>query len=341
MIDFRCACGAKIRVPSEAAGRRGTCRTCGDKFTVPSPVAVPADDAVDLVLEPETPHRATAAPQPPPLSAPGRVPARPSQYATTSRDAFEAARESRRERGYWSDAGLAFVNVLTFRSLLSFGLLALLLGGSVLVILNAVVGNLGRTGRKSGFGLILFSVGALMLYSYEIIVHTANGEDEMPSLLSIEELREDMWAAIGSLAATIGFLLIPTIVAGLVLASNQANSETIALVLAITVGVGAFLFPVTILAVALGGVSVLPRIDLMIRTVIAAPFAYLSLLVTLGAAMLLATYLAFIIATNPASTGFILLASLGAIQTYFVLVCARQIGLFYRHFSDRFPWTAG
>lgn len=266
---------------------------------------------------------------------------RQSQYTTSSREAFEQARAARRERGYWTDATLAFINILTFRSLLSFVFLAVALGGAIMVLLNSLAGNTGRTGRRSGVGLILFSTAALMLYAYEIIVYTANGEDEMPSLLSIEELREDMWAALGSLAATIGFLLLPTVIAGIVLAMNQADQETVLLVLAITGGVAVLLFPVTILAVALGGVSVLARIDLMARTIIAAPFAYLSLLVTLALAMLLAAYLVVTIVTNPSSTGFIVLASIGAIQTYFVLVCARQIGLFYRHFSDRFPWTAG
>lgn len=209
------------------------------------------------------------------------------------------------------------------------------------VVLNTLAGNMGRTGRKSGIGLVVFSVAALMLYAYEIIVYTANGEDEMPSLLSIEELREDMWAAFGSLAATIGFLLIPTIIAGLILATNSASQDTVVLVLAITGGAAILLFPVTILAVALGGVSVLARIDLMIRTVIAAPIAYLSLLLTLGVALLLAAYMVVTVITNPTSTGVVLLTTLGAILTYLVLVCARQIGLFYRHFSDRFPWTAG
>lgn len=340
MIDFRCACGAPIRMPDSAAGRRATCTTCGVKLVVPSPALEPAgapsDD--DLLLAPEP------TPRPVTRLAPAMEPAPPrhSQYTTPSRVAFEDARQARRARGYWADAGYAFVSVLTVRSFLSFALLAIALAGSMLYLLYAFSGHVGaRTGRRAGGGLVLLSLGALFLYAYEIIVSTAYGEDEMPTLLSIEELREDLWPALGSLAATVGFLLIPSIVAGLVMMANSTPEDTVVVVLACTGGASVLFFPVAILAVALGGVSVLWRFDLLVRTVVAAPLPYLGLLVSLAVAAALAGYLGMAVLNNPANGGFVLFALLGAVLTYFVLVSARQIGLFYRHFSDRFPWTAG
>lgn len=314
----------------------GTCRACGEKFTVPTPaqatfaVAQAMDD--ELLLEPEPERPATRLAQP----LPDRPAPRPSQYATPSREAFEQARAARRPRSYWSDALFAYVNVLTPRFILSFALLSIALGGAFALLTATPFG----TRRRRGFGAVLLAYGALVLYAYEVIVHTANGEDDMP-LLGWEEFREELWPALGATAATFGFLLIPSVVAGIVMLSSQTPEDTALRVLAITAGVSALFLPVTILAVALGGVSVLARFDLIVRTVFAAPLQYLALLVTLGLAGAVTLLMLLAIVNNPDGPGWVTIILFGAAQAYFGLVCARQIGLFYRHFSDRFPWSAG
>lgn len=39
MIELQCKCGKKLKVPDEAAGKRGKCPTCGSLFAIPSPSA--------------------------------------------------------------------------------------------------------------------------------------------------------------------------------------------------------------------------------------------------------------------------------------------------------------
>ncbi len=337
MIDFHCACGAAIRMPASTAGRRATCTTCGQKVTIPSPALQSAfAGEPDFALEPEGASAGPAAVTMPPVPEPPR-----SQYTTSSREAFEAARQARRQRGFSSDALLAFINVVTFRSLISVGSLAIMLAASGAYLVSALAGSAGRTGRRNGFGLVLMSVGAVFLYAYEVIVYTAGGEDDMPAFWDIEDFRAEMFSAVVSLAATIGVLLIPSFVTLITMLMLSAHEDTIVKALAITAGVSMLLFPVTILAVALGGVSVLGRFDLIVRTVIAAPIAYLAVLLTVAIAGLISAGLVYVIATGPGASAIAIFGGAGLLLAYFSVVCARQIGLFYRHFSDRFPWTAG
>ncbi len=338
MIDFHCACGAPIRMPDSAAGRRATCTTCGQKVTIPVPQAAFAGEP-DFALEPDAaPPGMAAAPIPPMPPAP--QPPR-SQYTTSSREAFEAAREERKQRGFAGDALLAFINVVTFRSLISVGSLAVMLAGSSAYLAGAVAGSVGRSGRRSGFGLVLMSIGAVFLYAYEVIVYTAGGEDDMPAFWDIEDFREEMFSAVISLAATVGVLLVPSFIAVIAIMMYTPSESTTITILAIAFGLGVLLFPVTILAVALGGVSVLGRFDLILRTVIAAPFAYIAVLLTMAVAALICAGLVYAIATGPGASPLAVFGGAGVLLAYFSVVCAKQVGLFYRHFSDRFPWTAG
>jgi hypothetical protein len=338
MIDFHCACGAAIRMPDSAAGRRATCTTCGQKVTIPSPALQSVGvGEPDFALEPEAAVVGLASVAMPPLP-PAPQPSR-SQYTTSSREAFEAAREARRQRGFFGDAALAFINVMTFRSLISVVSLALMLAGSGMFLASSV----GRSGRRGGYGLmlVLMSIGAVFLYAYQVIICTANGDDEMPAFWDIEDLRAEIFSAAGSLAATVGVLLIPSFVTLIAMLMSSAQEDTIVKALAISSGVSLLVFPVTILAVALGGVSVLGRFDLILRTVIAAPFAYLAVLMTMTVAGLISAGLVYLIVTGPSASAIAVFGGTGAMLAYFSVVCARQIGLFYRHFSDRFPWTAG
>ena len=41
LIEFQCPCGAPIRVPTSAAGRRGKCIRCGRVLTVPEESSKP------------------------------------------------------------------------------------------------------------------------------------------------------------------------------------------------------------------------------------------------------------------------------------------------------------
>lgn len=48
------SCGAKYRLPLEAAGRSARCKKCGNKFSVPQPKAKSLEDSIlDWLAEPE------------------------------------------------------------------------------------------------------------------------------------------------------------------------------------------------------------------------------------------------------------------------------------------------
>src|SRR5690606_33788738 len=140
MIDFHCSCGAPIRMPESAAGRRATCMTCNGKFIVPSPgseVVAAAPRALaedDLALEPEAPKAVSRIPSfvPPP------APPRESLYAGASRNAFEETRSARRRRSYWFDAVASFQAPLSPR-----GFAAILGLVTVLILAGFAPGILG------------------------------------------------------------------------------------------------------------------------------------------------------------------------------------------------------
>lgn len=338
MINFRCSCGAPIGMPDHAAGKTAKCMTCGSRLVVPalvqSPVAAPAgaDDDIPLELEPEPQRPVTRAPGALPPREPERPAALHTKYQSSSREAHEAARAARADRSYLADALSSFIKVLA-----PVGLGVIVMIGVALIGLTFFQSLGPRPWRLGGF-LILISYGALVAYAYQVIVNTAGGEDDMPSLFF-----DDWWVeAATSLFSMLGALLAlaaPAIVVAIGFTMAGADPEVTGWAVAIAGFLGVFFLPATVLAVAMGGLSVLARFDLIARTVAAAPVQYIALwvliLIGLGVSAVVGLY------STSASGGFSPLFVFAFLEVYFVLVVARQIGLFYRHFSDRFPWSAG
>src|SRR5690606_6881718 len=144
---------------------------------------------------------------------------------------------------------------------------------------------------------------------------------------------------------TFGFVAIPPVATAITLALLGAPEDVVLRWSLIAGAASMFLLPVCLLGVALGGVGVLLRIDLLIRTVFAAPLQYLALWLMLLLSFAVLLGLSSLIAAGSGASGLsaAILTDLVAniVAVYFLIVCMRQIGLFYRHFSDRFPWTAG
>ncbi len=76
-IEVRCSCGAKLRVPATAAGRRGKCPKCGSVFTVPTPepalepAGVAADESDSLLDDLANLERSAPSAAAPPAPAGG------------------------------------------------------------------------------------------------------------------------------------------------------------------------------------------------------------------------------------------------------------------------------
>lgn len=288
-------------------------------------------DDPELLLEPEPPrsHRplvATAA-------IPDQAPPRESRYTTPSREAFEEARRKRARRSYWADALLSFLTPLS-----PSGAVAIVGLVTIFMLTGLAPGILGLAAAVIAFGV-------LFAYCFEVIVETAGGEDDLPMPAGIEEWWEIIPSAVGGMLVTFGFLALAPIVILIVLASTGATDETITLWTSIAGGLSVFMLPVALLAVAMGGVGTLARIDLLVRTILAALLQYLAIWVMLLVAFGVQLALFLVLASSGAPTGLVslLLAEFvaNAVFVYTLIVAMRQIGLFYRHFSDRFPWTAG
>lgn len=337
MINFRCSCGAPIGMPDHAAGKAAKCMTCGSRLVVPalvqSPVAAPAgaDDDIPLELEPEPQRPVTRAP-----SIPAREPERAApthtQYAGASADAHRAARLARKQRSYAADALYSFIKVLS-----PMGLGVILAIGIALIAL-AYFQTLSVRSYRIGWFLILISYGAVFAYCYQVIVNTAGGEDGMPSLFF-----DDWWAeVVTSLLSIAGALLAlasPAIFTAIGFTMVNADPEVTTWAVAIAGFLGLFFLPATVLAVAMGGLSVLARFDLVARTVATAPLQYIALWLMILLAVGISLGTGAYMTTNAGNLSPVVIMAF--VEVYFLLVFARQIGLFYRHFSERFPWSAG
>ena len=110
----------------------------------------------------------------------------------------------------------------------------------------------------------------------------------------------------------------------------------------------AFLWPVIMLMVALGGGVMALRIDLALRTIISAPFSYIAIWLLLIVAIA-AQSIALIAGMGYLPDSVVDLIESPIIGDFFTSIFSvylaisvmKIIGLYYRHFSDRFPWDAG
>ena len=74
-ISFKCKCGRSYKVKDQLAGKRATCKACGDKMVVPTPIKeTPGDDllVVEVLASPDSPTVTPEAqpPAPPVANAP-------------------------------------------------------------------------------------------------------------------------------------------------------------------------------------------------------------------------------------------------------------------------------
>lgn len=339
MITFRCSCGSSIGMPDHAAGKTAKCMTCGSRVVVPAPepvgaIAAPDDDLpLELELEPEPQRPVTRAPVPLPHES-ERAAARHTKYPNASSEAHTAARAARKQRGYFADAVASFF--IPFSPL---GIASLVGLTTLLVVMNFVPFLI------LALLAMLIAYGALAAYCFEVIVETAGGEDALPMPSGIEEWATELPGALIAMVATLLAAFFPAILVGTVLPLAGVPEDITDIGMLVALVAGVFTFPVAILCVAMGGIGTLLRPDHHLRTILSAPGQYLLIWcmlllvlgVQLGAGHLLATgdlgdglgaYLTTIAVAN-------------FIAVYGLVVTMRQIGLFYRHFSDRFPWSAG
>jgi hypothetical protein len=169
-IPVECQCGAKIRLPDSAAGKRARCRSCGQVFRVPG-AAVATPDALAT---------AEAAPTPPAQDL-QMAPVGESPYdGTAYGGAMPGARADdgdwieRPARSFWGDAAWSFVFFFDSGNMVT--LVALCLVRAFISFLGVV-----------SFGCwALVAEGLLWAwlcaFYFNVITETARGEDGLPDV---------------------------------------------------------------------------------------------------------------------------------------------------------------
>lgn len=362
MSTFTCpGCNARFRLPPGAEGRKVRCTKCGHVSQVPAK----DEDAgpIPLAGEPDDFFAEAAA-----AAARSREPAPGSQSvvhdpAASDPRVLEEAEEMVRAgrvsdlrapgRGFWADAGWSFLFVTTPNNAVTFIILWAMLGVRTLVLLVPCV------------GLIVYMIltGYVWSFLLNCVGEAASGEDDLPALRFTEGVWEDMILPILKFLGVSFLLAVPpmTFLFFALKLQSQGLANVLATMFSPISSVGGsgvavvvpffllcaaslLLWPIAILVVAIGGITDLARVDLIVRTVIRTFVPYLAIFLLVAVAFGMKVGIALLV-SHASSSGSIQVNSLVVhvlmlgVQIYFDIVTMRIIGLYYRHFKDRFAWS--
>jgi hypothetical protein len=316
----RCACGARVQYRREQRGRAVRCPGCGEALRL------------------------------------GRWPARRARGETTNADLRAAALAKRRRNGFLADA---FWTLTYPQRPANWGAW---LGSAFLLAFGAL--GVFATANAGTRGALVFTLvggttlGLLSAYLLVVVRYTAGGEDGLPRWFGGDIDLEDVWPALKDFLGAAGVPLLPGMTLALVAYFGGARAGDALAGSWPLLALGTFLWPASLIMAATLGVEACVRVDIMGRTILAAPGAYLAtwlaLLGGVAVALVMADAFGVVRITpwplriQPGSlfqqsrahqVGALALGVL--VAAHIALVWTRSVGLFYRHFSDRFPWTAG
>lgn len=327
MITVQCSCGAKGMAPPTLAGKTVRCKSCSAPISIPNtaPPNTAPSDIYDIAQPAVGPHVRVASGGPPPIPP---LPPEPKPQSSKPRPRAEPG-----DRSFWPDLALSFG--FMFRPV---NLLVLI--GAVLLALFAELVPVPFVG--------LIPMAILCALYLGTIEATAGGSDDLPNGANYE----GVWTSlILPVVRFVGVSVILVLFAILLIALTTFNmepeSDNAELVGVLVVACVAFLWPISMLMVALGGVMTLFRVDLMVRSIASAFVPYLAIWVALLAAIGVQVGAEMMMGV-PETTDSIdpfadapARAALAVLGIYCMLVAMRCIGLFYRHYNDRFAWSAG
>lgn len=339
VLTERCACGVKIRYLPKHVGRTVKCRSCGGGVTLAGPddppnwddVVPDEDDGDDAgaygVTTPavkmpgmsvEAQARLAADKPAPTITPPARLLGRESQI------------KERRKRGFWKDAGRTFAFWKKPESAIA------LVVVTALLLIRSVAGHIPILGLILWIGI----TGMVWGFYLEVIRYTAGGDDDLPDPSAWENFWESGVMPIVRLMAVTGACAIPAVAVAL-----AGLGETPA---AAAAGFGLFLWPVGMLAASIGGAGAAVRLDLLVRTIASAFLPYLGVwFMLLVAGVATSVSLLEGMGVLPGFLERAMAMGFGAtVVTVFTgaytsIITMKLIGLYYRHYSDRFPWDAG
>ncbi len=331
MTRQACTCGAVYRFPESAVGKRAKCKKCGAVFTL-------EDDAEGPIPIADEPDAANGVGRVPLVSnGGGAIPT--TGMAGTS----VVVEEAPRPRSYFA----SLLDTLTFLKR-GHNLITFVFVWAVLCT-NALLSMI----RPFGWILQLAIMGWYCAYRFEVILEAVAGEDDLPSLTYSGSLWEDVVVPWFKWSVSWLIVLVPSVIGLIVVlgtgSAGMAAAETIlkdgiggivqaglvgeALVYAILLFAGLFMWPIVVLCVAVGGFSTLSRIDLMIATIVKTfPVYALTVAIVYGAEFLGAYF-------EAGSRGLLRRAGTIGVGLYLEIVALRMIGLYYHHFKQRFAWS--
>lgn len=385
-IRYECRCGANIRMPVSAAGKKARCQSCGAIFTVPGPDYDP--DAQPIPLEGSPPEPPTPQGQEPSVGGwladfarqekgtagekPVVVHQIPSKSLTEELELDQAAREQARttipritgrlphEEAKAHDAersGIIGPEVPFWEDLLKSFIFPLDASNLVTYLILGIAPFVCWCVPMAGPFLALVVHLYIAAFCMEVVRETAAGEDRLPEMVwmtSAIELISPLFHFLGATALA----MLPAIIYifatiepgsgfGAVIGHVLHASEVPAVQVLILVGL--LFWPVIVLAVAIGGgfSGLWPHI--VVRTALCAPLPYLAICGTL--------LIAAVIWALPGTPIFdelnvrltqllgrrgplVIVLPKDLISLYGMIVAMRTIGLYYRHYKQKFPWVA-
>jgi hypothetical protein len=260
-------------------------------------------------------------------------------------------------RSYWADLAASFYFFLDGGSLITF---------IIIVLANLWTVPLSFAG-PIGFAGLVFVSGYLCTFYMSVIKETAAGEDELPNVW-IDDIYSDLIFSIFRFAGTWAWVLIPAIcyavfdlinfgpglrnmIMGVLFQSGKGPLDFLAHreVFMILATVGLFFWPVAILGVSLGGSFHGLWPHTIIMTALVAPLPYLAmygvLLVAYGITLapytdLYADAIAALANTTNRSLFWTVTVINSGLSAYAMVVAMRTVGLYYRHYKQKFPWVA-
>lgn len=328
------SCGTQIRYGVKHEGKTVRCPKCSEPVLLPIIEPEPAADDPSYELAPDD-HPIQPPPPTPAVLAP-----------TAGQSLPERLRPARVQRSFWEDIRKSFTFLTELDNL------AVIIGYAVMMTIYPAIAILPIIGLIAMFAFY----GMLYAFYFDVVQTTAGGEDDLPTLTEWDGFVE---SGLMPVASFIGTTLIASLlgIAAIVLTLERPEGSSTAIIVA-AFAIGWFFWPAIVLAVATLGWGLVLRVDLLIRTPFAAIGPYLVVLGTLGVALFLGWFgsSAFLADTThramesmnipPVSVvGFIFRVFesfvLSAISISSSVIAMRTIGLYYRHFSQRFPWSAG
>ncbi len=287
--------------------------------------------------EEELPEKRATYPPPIVLDEPDKAPV--PRYFPPRPQPPEAEKKS-----FWRDLVDSFVFFMDSGNLITFMMIVV-----ISLVLEAVNFIPGINLMMSFLMLVMQLAFAGFVFSFflSVIRETASGADDLPQIVWINDWLDDLIRPMLHFLLTWLMVLLPAFLALVKMRMDDAVIDW--RIIGLLAAVGVFFWPALILAVSIGGgvVGIWPHT--IIRTAVSAPLAYLAVwlvvLVAFGISVLaqsswLYAGLIKIAPQNPFKAVMLLSIVSGTLNVYAMIVAMRAIGLFYRHFKNRFPWRA-